>query len=315
MQTSHSIWFWIIINIFIVGMLLVDLLILRKKSHVVKIREALLMSGVWIGLSLIFNLIIYFIDGKTQALEFFTGYIVEKSLSIDNLFVIILLFQKFSIPAKYQHKILFWGILGALVMRFGFIYAGVALINQFSFVIFIFGGFLIFAGVKMFTGSEDIPHPEKNPVLNLFKKYFPVTNKVENDSFFIRNAGKVIATPLFVVLLLVETTDLIFATDSIPAILAISRDPFIVYTSNAFAILGLRSLYFALEGTMQKISGLKYGLGTILVFVGVKMLLNHYFKSDVITTEVSLIVIFGILIVSFVLSILLSGKKKPEHES
>ena len=310
MIMAHSIWFWLIINAFIVGMLLIDLLLLHKKTHEVKMKEALIMSGIWIGISLIFNLIILLIDGKVQALEFFTGYIIEKSLSVDNLFVIILLFHHFRTPKKYQHKVLFWGILGALVMRFGFIYAGVALINQFSFVIFIFGGFLIFAGVKMFFGTDEAPHPDKNIVLNLFKRYFPVTNKLDGENFFVRHAGKLLATPLFVILILVESSDLLFALDSIPAVLAISRDPFIVYTSNAFAILGLRSLYFALESSMQKLNGLKYGLGLILVFVGFKMLINHYLMRDVISIELSLIVIFGILILSFIFSIALKSDNK-----
>ncbi len=308
MVLDHSIWFWLIVNCFIIGVLLIDLTLLRKKSHVVKIKEAVIMSCIWIGLSLIFNLIILYVDGKTQALQFFTGYIIEKSLSVDNIFVFIILFRQFRIPREYQLKVLFWGIMGALVMRLSFIFAGVALINQFSFVIFIFGGFLIFAGIKMFTDSDDSPHPEKNPVLKLLKRYFPVTDKIEDESFFVRHSGKLLATPLFVILVLVETTDLVFAFDSIPAVLAISRDPFIAYTSNAFAILGLRSLYFALEGSMHKLKGIQYGIGLILIFVGGKMLVNHYFNKDIISTELSLIVIFVVLTISFLIAIAMKKK-------
>lgn len=310
MILSHSFWFWLIVNIFIIGVLLIDLTLLRKKSHEIKLKEALIMSGVWVGISLLFNLIILYIDGKVQALEFFTGYIIEESLSIDNLFVIIILFKQFRIPRKYQHKILFWGIMGALVMRFGFIFGGVALINQFSFLMFVFGAFLIFAGFKMFRDNSSPPEPEKNPVLNLFKKYLPFTNVIESDKFFIRRSGRLLATPLLVILILIESTDLLFAMDSIPAVLGISRDPFIVYTSNAFAILGLRSFYFALEATMQKLEGLQFGLSLILIFIGVKMLLNEYFKKDIISTGTSLLVILALLVISVAYSLYLK-KNKP----
>jgi tellurite resistance protein TerC len=242
----------------IVGsMLALDLFVFNRKAHEIKFKEAILTSLFWIGLSLVFNVGVYYMYGSQKALEFFTGFIIEKSLSVDNLFVFIMVFSYFNVPSVYQHKILFWGIIGAIVMRAIFIFTGVAIIQKFSWVIFVFGGLLIYTGFKMAFEKEKELHPEKNPVLRLMKRFIPLTNSHQGGHFFIKEGVQWMATPLFVVLLVVETTDVIFAVDSIPAILAISHDPFIVFTSNIFAILGLRALYFALSGLMPMFHYLK----------------------------------------------------------
>jgi tellurite resistance protein TerC len=297
-------------------MLAIDLGILNRKSHEIKIKESLFWSAIWIVLALIFNIGVYFFydppagfTKKDSALQFLTGYILEKSLSIDNIFVFVIIFSYFKVPAMYQHKVLFWGIIGALILRAVFIFTGVTLINHFSWVIYIFGVFLIYTGIKLATQKNKQIHPEANPVLKIFKRFFPVTSKYENDKLFIKNNSRIFATPLFVVLIVVETTDLIFALDSIPAILAVTQDPFIVYTSNVFAILGLRSLYFALAGIVKIFQFLHYGLALILSFVGIKMILNHYFNAKIISTEISLIVIFLILSVSVILSLIFNNPK------
>lgn len=314
--------FWIGFNAFVVLMLVLDLGVFHRKSHEVKMKEALIWSGVWILLALVFNAGIYFFytppPGFTSgdsALQFFTGYIIEKSLSIDNIFVFILIFSYFKVKPEYQHKILFWGILGALIMRAVFIFTGVALINKFSFVIYIFGVFLILTGIKLAIEKDKKINPEKNPLLKLFRKLFKVSPEFDNGKFFTKHNGKRIATPLLVVLIVVETTDLIFAVDSIPAILAVTQDPFIVYSSNVFAILGLRALYFALAGLMRLFHYLHYGLAAILVLVGIKMILNHHFEAKVISTELSLILVLVILAVSVYFSIKFPGKQAAEAES
>jgi len=299
-------------------MLALDLGVFNRKNHEVKIKEALIWSGVWVSLALIFNLGLYYFysppPGTTSAesaLEFLTGYVIEKSLSVDNIFVFVLIFSYFKVPAIYQHKVLFWGIIGALILRAIFIFAGITLINHFSWIIYIFGFFLIYTGIKLVTQKDKEIHPEKNPVLKLFKKFFRVTHSYDNGNFFTIENGRKAATPLFVVLLMVETTDVIFAVDSIPAILAITQDPFIVYSSNVFAILGLRSLYFALAGLVKMFHYLHYGLAAILVLVGAKMVINHYFEAKVISTELSLGLIVSILAASVITSLLIS---KPESQ-
>lgn len=301
-------WTWVGFLIFVVIMLALDLGVFHKKSHIIKIKEALIWSAVWIGLALIFNVGIYFFIDEGKAVEFFTAYVVEKSLSVDNLFVFVMLFTYFKIDEKYQHKVLFWGILGALIMRAIFIFAGIALINTFHWVIYIFGVFLLFTGFKMFFQKEHAPHPERNPLVKIFKKIFPVTDYMQDGKFFIKINNRTFATPLFVVLLVVEFTDLIFAVDSIPAVLAISKDSFIVFTSNVFAILGLRALYFALAGIMQYFYYLKYGLSVILAFIGTKMILNEIY-DHLIHNLVSLFVILGILSISIIISLLFPKKK------
>jgi len=281
-------------------MLALDLGVFHRKSHEVNVKEALLWTFIWIFLALIFNVIIFFWKGQQQALEYFTGYLVEKALSVDNIFVFIMIFTYFQIPSKYQHKILFWGILGALIMRVIFIFAGVALLEKFHFTIYIFGALLIFTGIKMFNHSNSKIDPDKNPVLRFFKKFMPVTQTLHGDKFFTRIDGRRFATPLFLVLILIETTDLIFAVDSIPAILAITQDQFIVYTSNVFAILELRSLYFALAGVVHRFWLLSYGLAIVLVFVGIKMILIDFYKIPI---EWSLLFIASVIAGSIFLSL------------
>ena len=290
---------------FVLLMLALDLGVFHRKSHEIKIKEALIWSAVWIALALCFNYGIYVFMGKEKAVEFLTGYVIEKSLSIDNLFVFIMLFTYFNVESKYQHKVLFWGILGALVMRAIFIFAGVALINKFHWIIYIFGALLVFTGIKMLFHKDEKIDPDKNPLVRLFKKFFPVTDQDQDGKFFIKLNGRTFATPLFVVLLMVEFTDLIFAVDSIPAILAITNDTFIIFTSNVFAILGLRALYFALAGITKYFYYLKYGLSAILVFVGVKMTIVDFYKIPI---HYSLIVIASILVLSILASVLFPKK-------
>lgn len=303
---------WILFNIFVIGMLALDLGVFHKKSHKVEIKEALIWSGVWIGFALIFALMLWMgwiyqgnYNHEEVTMKFLTGYLIEKSLSVDNVFVFVLLFGYFNVPSSYQHKVLFWGILGALIMRVVFIFAGVALINKFEWIIYVFGAFLIFTGIKIALQKDKKMEPEKNPVLKLVKKMFRMTDDFEGDKFFVKKNNLRYATPLFAVLVLIETTDLIFAVDSIPAILAISNDPFIVYTSNVFAILGLRALYFALAGIMHLFHYLNYGLAVILAFVGTKMLLG----KGTIPTEISLLVIASVLLLSVMLSLMFPKKK------
>ena len=280
-------------------MLVLDLGVFHRRAHTVKFREALAWSAVWIALAVTFAVVVFFWHGRTPALEFVTGYVIELSLSVDNLFVFLLIFRFFQVPPVHQHKVLFWGILGALIMRAVFIVAGVGLIQRFHWIIYVFGAFLVYSGIKLFFQEEAEIHPEKNPVLRLFRRFVPVTKDYEGNKFFVRRAG-LYATPLFVVLLVVETTDLLFAVDSIPAILAITRDAFIVYTSNVFAIMGLRSMYFALAGMMEMFRYLHYGLSLVLVFVGAKMLLSHYLE---IPTPVALAAVAGVLAISVIASV------------
>ena len=297
--------FWILFNVFVLIMLALDLGVFHKRSHEVSVREALTWTFVWIFLALVFNAIIYFWRGREDALEFLTGYLVEKSLSVDNIFVFIMIFTYFSVPAIYQHRVLFWGILGALVMRAVFIFAGVALLEKFHFTIYFFGALLIFTGYRMFYHRKKELNPDANPVIRFFKRFMPVSPQMHGENFFVRLDGRLFATPLFLVLLLIETTDLIFAVDSIPAILAITNDQFIVYTSNVFAILGLRSLYFALAGIVHRFWLLSHGLAVVLVFVGIKMLHTDVYKIPV---EWSLAFIAFTIATSVVLSLRIKQK-------
>lgn len=299
MDTSLPIW--IAFNIFVVCMLALDLLVFHRHAHVVKVKEALLFSAFWIALALAFNVVIWWWQGPEVALQFFTGYLIEKSLSIDNLFVFLLIFSYFAVPPIYQHRVLFWGVLGALVMRFVFIVAGAALLARFHWLIYVFGVFLIFTGLRMARKGDEEIHPEKNPVVNFVRRLMPVTPDYQGGRFFIRDMGRLMATPLFIVLVMVETTDVIFALDSIPAIFAITTDPFIVYTSNVFAILGLRSLFFALAGVMVMFHYLKLGLSAVLTFIGAKMVLVDFLHIPI---GISLLVIAGILIASVVASLI-----------
>jgi tellurite resistance protein TerC len=298
---SESAILWLSFSVFVLGMLALDLGVFHRKSHAVSVKEALTWTAVWITISMLFNLFVYFYFGNEKALEFFTAYLVEKSLSVDNIFVIIMIFAYFRVPDSYQHKVLFWGIFGALVMRVIFIFAGIELIHKFHWLIYIFGGFLIITGMRMVIGENKPIEPEKNPLVKLIRRIFPVTESFEGDNFFVKREHKIWATPLFIVVVLIEATDLIFAVDSIPAIIAISDDTFIVYTSNVFAILGLRSLYFALSGIEKYFIYLKYGLATILVFVGIKMCIVDFYKIPV---EISLILISFLLAISMIASVL-----------
>ncbi|MBN1533404.1 MAG: TerC family protein [Spirochaetes bacterium] len=303
---------WIGFVVFIVILLLLDLLIFQKEDHEIKVRDALFMTLFWVVLALLFNGGIYAFMGMNFALEFLTGYLIEKSLSVDNIFVFIMVFSYFGIAPLYQHKILFWGILGAIVMRAAFILAGVAIIQRLHWAIYIFGIFLVVIGIKMAFEKEKEIHPDRNPVLRLFRRVFPITDTPVGGKFFVRRAGRVLATPLFVVLIVIETTDIVFAIDSIPAILSITRHPFIVFTSNIFAILGLRALYFAISGIMKLFAYLNYGLSFILVFVGVKMLIAEFYAIPV---WIALVVVGGILAVSIVLSILFPPKRGEADEA
>ena len=297
--------FWILFNLFVLIMLGLDLGVFHRRAHAVKFREALAWSLVWIALAASFAVVIYFWHGRTPSLEFVTGYVIELSLSVDNLFVFLLIFRFFQVPPTHQHKVLFWGILGALIMRAIFIVAGVGLIQRFHWIVYVFGAFLVYSGIKLFRQENAEIHPEKNPVLRLFRKWVPVTKDYEGNKFFVRRPG-LYATPLLVVLVVVETTDLLFAVDSIPAILAITRDAFIVYTSNVFAIMGLRSMYFALAGMMEMFRYLHYGLSVVLMFVGAKMLLSHYYE---IPTVVALGAVAGVLVISVLASVVNPQKK------
>jgi tellurite resistance protein TerC len=326
---SMPLWAWILFYVLVFIMLIIDLKSFGKKGqHEVSVSEALKMTAVWIGVSLVFCAGIYFLypgDSHEKAMEFLAGYIIEKSLSMDNLFVFLMLFSFFGIKRKYQHEVLFWGIFGALVLRSIFIFAGAAMVQRFEWILGIFGVFLIYTGIKMFSHKDDESvDPSKNIFVKIFKRFFPVTDKMHEDKFFIVEQGKHLATPLFIALIVIETTDVAFAVDSIPAVFSVSRDPFIILTSNIFAILGLRALYFALAAVAKYFTYLKYGLGIILSFVGIKMLLamNEYVNDfgkllglDInmphieVPTLWSLAIIFGVLLLSMGLSVIISRRE------
>ena len=299
---------YVLFTVSIIALLMVDLGLFQRKTHEVKIKEALGWSAVWISLALLFNLGLFFWRGKEPALQFLTGYLIELSLSVDNLFVFLLIFMYFKVPAAYQHKVLFWGILGAQIMRGLLIGVGVVLIAQFHWILYLFGVFLVFTGMKMGVQREEAEvRPERNIFVRIFKKVMPVTPGYHGSKFFLKLEGRHYATLLFVVVIVLETTDLLFALDSIPAIFAITTDPFIVYTSNICAILGLRSLYFALAGMMSLFHYLKIGLAVVLTFVGVKMLLAEIFPVPI---GIALGVIGAVLLLSVIASILWPKQKK-----
>lgn len=298
---ADSIWLWVGFNAAVLAMLALDLGVFHRKAHEVSLREAAGWTAVWVSLALAFNAGIWYFAGRQPALEFLTGYLVEKSLAVDNIFVIALIFSYFAVPAAYQHRVLFWGILGALVMRGAFIAAGAYVLHQWHWVIYVFGGILLVTGVKMALRKDEAIDPEHNPVVRLARRWLPLTQRYDGQKFWTVENGKRVATPLFLVLLLVEFTDLVFAIDSIPAIFAITSDPFIVYTSNVMAILGLRSMYFLLAGVVHKFVYLKFGLSLVLVFVGAKMMLIDVFK---VPTAVSLAVIATVIGGSIALSLL-----------
>lgn len=298
---ENKILLWVGFNLFVLVMLALDLGVFHRKAHEVKFREAITWSAIWIALALLFNAGVWIYFGEIKAIEFLTGYIVEKSLSVDNIFVFVLIFTSFQVPAIYQHRVLFWGVLGALVMRIIFILAGVTLITKFHWIIYVFGVFLILTGIKIARDKGTKINIANSPVLKFIRRFIPVTTNYFESKFVVKLDNKWHATPLFLVLILVETTDLIFAVDSIPAILAITSDPFIVYTSNVFAILGLRSLYFALAGSLKYFTYLHYGLALILVFVGIKMLISDFYKlNPFVSLAIIGVILAGSITASFI---------------
>lgn len=311
---SDRAWFWIIFNVVVIGLLVLDLAVFHRKSREIKFRESLLWVGFWVSLALGFGVGVYYWMGSAKALEYFTGYLIEYSLSTDNLFVFLTIFAYFQVPKQHQYKVLFWGIIGALVMRAIFIFGGVWLVTRFHWLIYVFGAFLLYTGYKMIKEHGKKIEPEKNPVLRYVRRHVPVTEQYHDDHFFIVRNGTRYATPMFIVLLVVESTDVVFAIDSIPAILAITQDPFIVYTSNVFAILGLRALFFALAGLMELFRYLSYGLAIILMFVGTKMLITA--TGVHLPTWVALGTVATILAVSIALSVLLpKGSRESGEQS
>jgi tellurite resistance protein TerC len=309
------IWVWAVLIAVIVVLLLIDLLIVHRTPHVISFREAAIESAIWVALGLGFVLVVLWWQGGQASAEYLAGYLIEKSLSVDNVFVWAVLFTYFAVPPQYQFRVLFWGVFGALVMRAIFIFAGVALLDRFDWLLFVFGAFLIYTGIKLARHSGTQVHPENNPVLRLVKKVMPTTNRYHGPKFFVREGGKRVATPMFTVLVLIEMTDVVFALDSVPAILAVSREPFIVFSANAFAILGLRALYFLLGGMAGRFRYLNVGLGVILGFVGVKMFIAEWYHLPV---WLSLVVIAIVLTVSIWLSVRADrqlGGSGPVHEA
>jgi tellurite resistance protein TerC len=298
---------WLIFGVTVIIMLALDLGVLNRKAHVIKLKEALLWSIMWIAVALVFNLVVYLTKGPESATNFFTAYLLEKSLSMDNIFVFLLIFSYFKVKETYQHKVLFWGIIGAVVFRGIFILLGVVLIQKFHWIIYVFGAFLVFTGIKMALKKDEDIHPDQNPLLKLARRIFPTLKRYVDDKFFIRRRKMLIATPLFLVLLVVESMDIVFAVDSIPAVFGVTHDPFIIFSSNVFAILGLRALYFVLAGVIRLFEDLHYGLSLILVLIGVKMLISSYYK---VPTAVMLIVIAIILVGSILVSLM---RRLPER--
>ena len=313
--------FWIAFNLFVLVMLALDLGVFHRHKVEVSFRGAIVWTMVWISLALGFAVLVYFfghllVGAKVRpnsdlALEFVTGYLIELSLSVDNLFVFLLLFRHFGVPRDSQHNVLFWGVIGALVMRAIFIVMGVSLLRRFHWIVFVFGGILVFSGIKLLRQHGAQVHPERNPLLRLFRKFFPVTEHFEGNKFLVKRGLLTYATPLVLVLLVVETTDVLFAVDSIPAVLAVTREPFIVYTSNAFAILGLRSLFFVMSGVIETFHLLHYGLAVILILIGVKMLISEYIQ---IHTGIALGGVAAVLLISVVLSLLIPKKKDRKED-
>jgi tellurite resistance protein TerC len=301
-------WLWIGFIVFVLAMLALDLGVFNRKVHEVRVREALVWTAVWISLALVFNLGLYVWFGSARALQFFSGYLIEKALSVDNIFVFVVVFSVFAVPAELQHRVLFWGIFGALVMRAIFIALGAALLHRFHWVAYLFGAFLMFTGVKLLLRRTDEVHPERNPLFRLFRRFVPSVNHYRGGRFTVVEAGKRYATPLLLVLVAIEATDIVFAVDSIPAIFAVTTDPFIVFTSNIFAILGLRALYFALAGMMGRFHYLKVGLSLVLVFVGGKMLVAGIYE---VPLPASLGVIAALLGGAVVASLLRSRARPP----
>jgi tellurite resistance protein TerC len=304
---DYGIFPWIFFNAFLIIMLALDLFVFNRKVHVIKVKESLKWVAVWVGLSIAFGVFIYFWRGSVTALDYFSSYLVELSLSVDNLFVFLMLFTYFCVPLEYRHRVLFWGILGAILMRAVFILGGITLMENIHWIIYVFGTFLIVTGIKMGSKKGGNPHPEANPVLKLMSRFLPMSKNYHGSKFFIQENSRRLATPLFTVLVAIETTDIIFAVDSIPAVLAITTDSFIVYTSNMLAVMGLRSMFFALSGFVERMHYLHYGLAAVLVFLGSKMLISGVYE---IPTFISLLIIAVILSVSIIASL----RRKPQSE-
>ncbi len=305
------VWLWPAFLGGVAALLLIDLLVLHREAHEISMREAAITSAGWVSLGVAFTLVVWAVIGGDAAGQYLTGFVIEKSLSVDNVFVWAVIFTFFSVPGKYQHRVLFWGIFGALVLRAIFIFAGVALLERLSWLLFVFGGLLIFTAIRVVRHSDEEIHPERNPVLKLVRRFVPVTADFDGQRLFTRENGRRLATPLFVVLVLVEATDVVFAVDSVPAILAVSRDPFVVFSSNALAILGLRALYFLLEGAREKLIYLNWGLGVILTYVGVKMLVSEWYH---IPTLLSLSVIGVVLAITIVVSLRATREQETARE-
>jgi len=303
-----SVAWWVGFNLFVLSMLALDLGVFNRKEHDVSLKEAAAWTSVWVTLAVIFNIFLFFQIGKARALEFTTGYLIELSLSVDNIFVFLVIFKYFAVPTKSRHRVLFWGVLGALIMRATMIFAGVLLLQRFHWLIYVFGAFLIYTGLKMFKHGEEEIHPERNPLLNFVSKFMRMTREYHGSKFFISRGGLRYATPMLTVLIMIETTDVVFALDSIPAIFAITRDPLIVYTSNIFAILGLRSMFFLLQGVMERFVYLHMGLAIVLIFVGLKMVLADVF-------HISIGVSLGVVAIVLLSSILLSLRKTAKSGS
>ena len=303
-----STWLWIAFSLFILAMLSLDLGLFNRKAHTIKYREAWLWSAVWVTLAMIFAGVVFYYQTSERGFEFLTGYIIELSLSVDNLFVFLLIFSYFKVPAKFQHRVLFWGVMGALVMRLTMIFVGAALIDRFHWIIYIFGAFLVYTGIKMFRQEEIEVNPEQNPLIRLVTRIFPISRHYDEEKFFTRQNGKLTGTLLLLVLMVVEVTDLVFAVDSIPAIFAVTTNTFIVYTSNVFAILGLRSMYLLLAGVVEKFRYLRFGLAIVLSFIGVKMLIG--IVGFHIPIKFSLVFVAVVLVGSVVASLILA----PEGE-
>jgi tellurite resistance protein TerC len=306
-EEQEMLWLWIGFHLVVLALLALDLGVFNRQAHVISLREAAVWSAVWVSLSLLFNLFIFLWLGKEAGLNFLAGYLIEKSLSVDNIFVFVLIFSAFAVPAEYQHRVLFWGVLGAIVMRGLLIFLGTTLIALFHWVLYLFGVFLLFTGIRLALPREEEIHPDKNPLVRLSRRFLPITPGYEGPRFFVRKEGRRYMTPLLLVLLVVETTDLLFALDSIPAIFAITLDPFIVYTSNICAILGLRALYFLLAGLVDRFRYLRFGLAVVLVFVGIKLVLTDLYH---ISVGLSLVVIAIILTVAIIASLLRPRKEQ-----
>ncbi len=310
-STEMPLWAWLAFGAIIAVLLVMDMKVFHRKSQTITIKQSLLWTAFWITLALLFNLGLWLWRGSDPALNYLTCYLIEKSLSVDNLFVFLMVFSFFSVPLAYQHKVLFWGVIGAIVLRLGFIEVGAELLERFDWAFYVFGALLVIAALRMAFQKEREMHPDKNPLLKLLRRFVGVTDCYDGDKFFIKQLGKRVATPLLIAVVVIETTDLVFALDSIPAAFSITTDKFIIYTSNIFAILGLRSLYFALAGIMPLFHYLKYGLVIILMFVGVKMLIEHFYKMP---TAIALGVVVFVLFVAVIASVIRNRRNKNVYE-